>query len=75
MKAYRERQWQYNYNPCQLVHVSPGNTLLISVCLLMLPMLGLATEHVQLATMCHTKPINQWHLHEHHMTFHKAVMQ
>ena len=74
MKAYRERQWQYNCNPCQLVHVSPGNALLISVCLLMLPMLGLATEHVQLTTMCHTKPINQWHLHEHHMTFHKAPL-
>lgn len=73
MKAYRERQWQYNYNPCQLVHVSPGNALLISVCLLMLPMLGLAAEHVQLATMWYTKPINQWHLHEHHMTFHKAI--
>ena len=59
MKAYRQRQCQYNYHPCQLVHVIPGNALLISVCLLMLPVLGLVTEHVQLATTYYMNPIDR----------------
>ena len=74
MKAYRQRQCQYNYHPCQLVHVIPGNALLISVCLLMLPVLGLVTEHVQLATMYRMKSINKWYLHQHYMTFHNAPL-
>ena len=52
MKGYR-RPRQYIYHPFQLGHVSPGLSLLVSVCLLMLPMLGLVDEHVQLTTLCH----------------------
>ena len=69
-RAYRKpsrKQWQYNYHQCQLGHVTPGNALLISVCLLMLPMVQLSAEHVQLATTYHVKPINQWCVHQHHM--------
>ena len=51
MKAYRKyTRKQYNYHQCQLGHVTPGNALLISVCILMLPMVQLTAEHVQLAT-------------------------
>ena len=67
MKAYR-RQRQYIYHPCQLGHVSPGLSLLVSVCLLMLPMLGLVDEHVQLTTMYHMNRINQCYVHPRHMT-------
>ena len=66
MKAYR-KQWQYIYHHCQLSRVTPSHTLIVGVCLLMLPMLELATEHVQLATMYCRNPIN--HVHTRHMTF------
>ena len=66
MKAYR-KQWQYIYHHCQLSHVTPSHTLIVGVCLLMLPMLELATEHVQLATVYCRNPIN--HVHTRHMTF------
>ena len=66
MKAY-QRQWQYVYCHYQLRHVTPGNALLISVCILMLPMLQLSAEHMQLATKYHANPINQWHVDLHHM--------
>lgn len=69
VKAYR-RQRHYIHYHCQLGHVTPGNALLVSVCLLMLPVLGLTTEHVQLATMYH----NHWHVHPCHMTFHNFSM-
>ena len=68
MKAYR-RPPQYIYHPCQPGRVAPGLGLLVSVCVLMLPMLVLMDEHVQLTTMNHTNPINQWSVHTHHMTF------
>ena len=67
MKAYQkhsQKQQQYNY---QLSYVIPGNALLISVCILMLPMVQLSAEHVQLATMYHVSPTNQWFVHRHHM--------
>ena len=67
MKDYRKHsrnQWQYNYRQC-LGHVTPGNALLISVCLLMLPMVQLSAEHVQLAITYHVSPINQWYAHNH----------
>ena len=68
MKSYR-RPRQYIYHHCQLSHVSPGLSLLFSVCVLMLPMLGLVDEHAQLATVYHMNPINQWNVHSRHMTF------
>ena len=52
MKAYR-KQRQYIYRHCQLCHVTPSYALIVGVCILMLPMLELATEHVQLTTTCH----------------------
>ena len=65
MKAY-QRQQQYIYRHCQLGNVTSGSALLISVCLLLLPVLELATEHVQLAIMYR----NHRQVHPHHMTFH-----
>ena len=67
MKAYR-RPRQYIYHHCQLGHVSPGLSLLISVCVLMLPVLGLVDEHVQLITMYHVSPIHQCYVYPRHMT-------
>ena len=68
MKVYQKHSRKhYNYHQCQLLHVTPGNALLISVCILMLPMVQLSTEHVQLAITCHVNPINQWYTHQHHM--------
>ena len=60
MKAYR-KQWQFNYRHCQPCHITrviPAHAVVWAVCLLMLPMLELATEHVQLTTACHMNPIN-----------------
>ena len=67
MKGF-QRPRQYIHCHCQLSHVSPGLSLLVSVCLLMLPMLGLVDEHAQLTTMYHMNTINQWSLHAPHMT-------
>ena len=66
MKAYR-KQRQYIHRHCQPCHVTPNYALIVGVCLLMLPMLELATEHVQLATMYYRNTIN--HVHARHMTF------
>ena len=66
MKAYR-RQQQYIYCHCQLGHVTPGNALLISVCLFMLPVVRLPAEHAQLATKYHVNPINQCLVDLHYM--------
>ena len=49
--------------------MSPGLGLLVSACVLMLPMLGLADEHVELTTMYHMNSINWRHVHPRHMTF------
>ena len=67
-KAY-QRPRQYTYHHSQLGHVSPGLSLLVSVCILMLPMLGLVDEHAQLTTTCHMSPINHCYIHSRHMTF------
>ena len=70
-RAYRkysqQSQYTYRYHQCQLGHVTPGNALLISVCILMLPMVQLTAEHAQLPTMYHVNPTNQWYVHRHHM--------
>ena len=68
MKTYR-RPRQYIYHPCQPGRVAPGLGLLVSVCILMLPMLVLVDEHAQLTIVNHMNPINQWSGHPHHMTF------
>ena len=73
MKGYR-RPRQYIYHHSQLGHVSPGLSLLVSVCVLMLPMLGLVDEHAQLTTMYHMNPINQWNVHSHHMAFRQTPL-
>ena len=70
-KGYRkhsQKRWQYNYHQYQLGHVTPGNALLISVCILMLPIVRLTAEHVQLATKYHVIPINQWNVDGYHIT-------
>ena len=59
MNAYRRPQ-QYIHHHCQLCHVSLGCAFVVSVCILMLPVLGLAAEHLQIATD-HLNPLDQWH--------------
>ena len=66
-QKHSRKQWQCNYHQCQLGHVTPGTALLISVCILMLPMVELTTEHVQLAITYHMNSINQWYAHQHHV--------
>ena len=73
MKAYR-KQRQYihrncqpchitpSYRHCQLGHVTPSYALIVGVCILMLPMLELATEHVQLATIYYRNTLNHVHM-------------
>ena len=61
MKAYR-KQRQYNFRHCQLCRVKHAQAVIWGMCILMLPMLELATEHVQLATTCRMNPINHGHL-------------
>ena len=73
MKAYR-RPRKYIYHPRQLGHVTLGLSLLVSVCVLMLPMLGLVDEHVQLTTTYHMSPIHQCYVHPRHMTFNHAPL-
>ena len=73
MKGYK-RPPQYIYHHCQLGHVTPGLGLLVSVCVLMLPMLGLVDEHVQLTTMYCINSSNQWYVHQCHMTFSHTPM-
>ena len=63
LKAYRKQQ-QYIHRHCQLCHVTASCAVVVGMCILMLPMLELATEHVQLTTTCH---IN--HVHPPHMNF------
>ena len=60
MKTYR-RPRQYIYHPCQPGRVAPGLGLLVSVCILMIPMLVLVDEHVQLTTTCHMSHTKQFH--------------
>ena len=47
--------------------------MIVSVCILMLPVLGLAAEHVQNATG-HLNPLNQWHVHPHLKTLSRAPL-
>ena len=74
MKGYRRPPRQYIYHPCQLGHVSPGLSLLVSVCVLVLPMLGLVDEHVQLTTTCRMDRINHCYVYSRHMIFSHTPM-
>ena len=65
MKAYR-KQRHYNFRHCQPCHVNHAQAIIWAVCLLMLPMLELATEHVQLTTTCRMNPINRGPLSRSH---------
>ena len=66
MKAYR-KQRQYIYRHCQLCHVTTSCALIVGVCILMLPMLELANEHVQLKTMYYKNCVK--YVHPRHVTF------
>ena len=66
MKGYRKQQ-QYIYRHCQLCHVTRSCALIVGVSILMLPMLELATEHVQLKTMYYKDCIK--YIHPCHMAF------
>ena len=66
IKAY-QKQRQYNFRHCQPCHVIPAQAVIWGLCLLMLPMLELANEHLQLATTCRMNLVNQGRLS--HMTF------
>ena len=71
MKGYRRPQ-PYTYHHWKLGHVTPGLSLLVSVCVLMLPMLGLVDEYAQLTTTDHMNAINQGSVHSCHMTYSHA---
>lgn len=78
MRASRRSLPQYiNFQyQCQLGHMSPGHTLLLAVCILVVPMLEVATEHVQLNTTGHrnhTRP-DQWYIHTCHMIRHAHLV-
>ena len=73
VKAYR-RQRQFVYGFCQLSHVAPGHALIVSVCILMLPMVRLPAEHVELAITYHQNPINQWYVHRYYITLNQAPL-
>ena len=64
MKAHRNQR-QYIYRHCQLCRVTPSCAVFVGVCILMLPMLELATEHIQLTTVY--RRMN--HAHPSHMIF------
>ena len=65
MKAY-QKQRQYNFRHCQPYHVNYAQAVIWGVCILMLPMLELATEHEQLTTTCRMNRIKQGHLSRSH---------
>ena len=70
MNAYRKpQQYIYHGHHCQLGYMARGHTILVSVCIFMLPMLSLAAEHVQLTNIHHINTIKQWDVHPGHMVF------
>ena len=68
MNVYRKPR-QYIYHHCQLQYVARSPTIVVSACILMLPMLSLAVEHVQLTSMYHIDNIKQWDICPGHITF------
>ena len=65
MKTYR-KQWQYIHGNCLPSHVTLTRAVIWGVCILMLPMLELATEHVHLTTTCRMNHINRGPLSRSH---------
>lgn len=63
MNAYR-RPRQYIYHHWVLGRVTPGCAFIVSVCILMLPVLQLAAEHMESARG-HLNPMNQRHVYPH----------
>lgn len=57
----RSPQKHISHNYCQLNNMTPGCTLLIAVCIFMLPELGQTVRHVQITTMYHINFINWWY--------------
>jgi len=71
MQINTESYWKASLRPVtcrvyQLCRVDPSCVLPLAVCILMLPMLAVAAEHVQLTTTYHVNPVNQCG----HITFH-----
>ena len=64
MNAYR-RPRQYIYHHWILGRVTPGCAFILSVCILMLPVLELAAEHMEIATGRLNRIINQQHVYPH----------
>ena len=64
MNAYR-RPRQYIYHHWVLGRVTPGCAFILSVCILMLPVLELAAEHMEIATGRLNRIINQRHAYPH----------
>ena len=54
-------QKHISHNYCQLNNTTPGCTLLIAVCIFMLPELGQTVRHVQITTVYHINFINWWY--------------
>ena len=76
IKAYR-KQRRNIYRHCQLCHVTPSYALIVGVCVLMLPMLELTTEHVQLATTWYINCVHPCHMtssHTHLLPFLSDVL-
>ena len=65
MKAYR-KQRHYNFRHCQPCRVNHAYAVIWAVCLLMLPMLELVTQHVHLTTTCRMNPVNHGRLSRSH---------
>ena len=65
MKAHR-KQRQYIHGNCLPSHVTPTRAVIWGVCLLLLPMLELATEHVHLTTTCRMNHIKHGPLSRSH---------
>ena len=63
MNAYR-RPRQYIYHHWVLGRVTPRCAFIVSVCILMLPVLQLAAEHMESARG-HLNPMNQRHVYPH----------
>ena len=71
MRAFRRSRPKY-INPqflCQLGHVNPGHAFPLAMCIFMLPMLVVATEHVQLAATDHMNAMDRRCIHLHHTAF------
>ena len=74
INTYRQTPQQYSYLHCQLSDVPRSHALLLSVCIFMLPMLGLADKHAQLTITYRMSPIHQFHVCSRHMAFSHAPL-